>query len=387
MAIFKKKTKFIIIGTVALVLCAVLALGWYIPMDAIDDGAAQYKSVILLIGDGMGENTLGATLDADDTPLIMETMTVRGQSQTNTWPGFKTADSAAGGTALASGIRVINGALGIYPFDPLGWFGHPANLSELALSMGKAAGVVTTDLTSGATPSAFSAHAANRGMESVISESQLNSGINLIWGGASKSVTEERAAENGYTYIADKDAFDALGSEIKSFAQFVNDDLKYTKNTDKTPTLEEMTAKAIDILDDDPDGFFLMVEAAHIDKFAHDNDFPWTIHHTRELDKAVAVALDYARENPDVLVIVTADHETGGIMPTSEGFVFTSGNHTNADVPVFVNRADAGFTNGGVWLSRQIGAQLGRVLGAGKKVFPTPVWGKAQASEDLEALP
>jgi len=376
MAGSKKKRRLLPIALAAALLCAFLVFGFVIPGGSITDDPAQYKNLILMIGDGMGENTLKAALEADSEPLAMEAMPVRGQSRTNSWPGFKCTDSAAAGTALACGIRVINGAVGIYPLDPLGWTGTPASLSEMALEKGKAAGIVTTDLTSGATPAAFSAHAANRGMESNISGDQLSSGLNLIWGAASASVTADKAAANGFIYVSDRAGWSALDGGGRSFAQFSEADLSKTANTDLTPTLDEMTVKAIDILDDNPDGFFLMVEAAHIDKYSHSNDFEGAIHHVREFDKAVKAALAYAEANPDTLVVVTSDHETGAIALKDGKYVYTSGSHSKADVPVFVNKSDAGFESGGVWLNREIGAQLGRVLGFGAEAFPTPLFSK-----------
>ena len=130
-----------------------------------------------------------------------------------------------------------------------------------------------------------------------------------------------------------------------------------------------MTVKAIALLADNPNSFFLMVEATHIDKYFHDNDFENAVHHVREFDKAIASALAYAAENPETLVLVTADHETGGIALEDGKYVYTSGGHTKASVPVFVNRTDASFENCGIWKKREVGAQLERILCFGSGVF------------------
>ena len=351
----------------------VTIVGWTGLRASITENPKQYKNVILLIGDGMSENTLKTALTEDKTPLAIHSLPVRGESRTTSWPGFVTTDSAAGGTALACGIRNINAEIGVYPLAPTGGVVRPKNLSEMALSSGRSAGVVTTDLTSGATPAAFSAHASTRIQEGTISKSQLASGLDLIWGGASKSITKENTKANGFAYADNKADWNKLTKGSRSFAQFDCDDLANTKNTKNTPTLNEMTVKAIDLLGKNPKGFFLMVEAAHIDKFAHDNNKEMTVHHVREFDKAVKTAMDYAKKNSDTLVIVTADHETGGLTLKDGKWVFTSGGHTKTNVPVYVNRADAGFTNGGVWKNREIGAQMGRVLGFGADKFPTPI--------------
>ena len=332
----------------------------------------EYKNVILFIGDGMGENHLMAALADDPAPLIMEAMPIRGQSNTNSWPGFILTDSAAGATALACGIRVIVNEIAVFALDPLMWIGTPATLAELAIDSGKLAGIVTTDSTSGATPAAFSAHTASRNSEEEISAGQMASGLTLIWGGGSASVNEAGAKAGGFdALVTTKAQMEALGEGTRSFGQFGG--LGSVPVPAGSPSLAEMTVAAIDLLDDDPDGFFLMVEAAHIDKYSHDGNMADAIKHVRTLDESVAAALAYAAEHPDTLVLVTADHETGGVKPGDGCYIFTSTGHTMANVPVFVNKTDAGFAAGGVWKNRQIGVQLGRVLGFGPDVFPTPI--------------
>ena len=355
-------------------LCTPLVLfsGWIGLRGGITDNLKEYKNVILMIGDGMGENHLKAALADDSAPLAMENMPVRRQSNTNSWPGFLPTDSAAGGTALACGIRNIAGEISVFALDPLRWIATPATLAEVAIDNGRLAGVVTSDSTSGATPAVFCAHTASRNSEAEISAGQLASGLTLIWGGSSSSVTEAKAADNGFEYITTKAGMLALEEGSRSFAQFSGGDLSSGSSTANTPSLAEMTVAAIDLLDDG-DGFFLMVEAAHIDKYSHSGDMPNTLKHVREFDLAVAAALAYAALNPDTLVLVTADHETGGVKLQGGAYVFTYGEHTMANVPVFVNVADAGFASGGVWKNRQIGVQLGRVMGFGADVFPTPI--------------
>ncbi len=338
-----------------------------------DFAEGKYKNVILMIGDGMGENTLEATKKLLGVELNMETMAVRGQSQTYPYGGM-TTDSAAGGTALACGIRAYINTVATFPFDldtPSN-FNVPITLAELAKTQGKKAGVVTTDSTSGATPSAFSAHAVSRDLENNISCDQLESGLDLIWGAASESITEENTAENGFEYVSTKDELMSLSEDSRSFAQFSFDDLKHCKNYDVTPSIADMTVKAIDILEEDEDGFFLMVEGACIDKFSHNNEFEGATMCVVEFDKAVKAALDYAEQDGETLVVVTADHETGGIKYDEENdeYYYTSESHTNVDVPLFVSADDAGFTSGEQVKNREISVQIARVLGYGKELFP-----------------
>ena len=331
-----------------------------------------YKNVIFMIGDGMGFNTLEATKQLKNIDLVMETMPVCSQSETRSLTN-KVTDSAAGGTALACGVRTYNGAIGVYAFNPFAnkWQ-HPVSLSEFAIEQGKAAGVVTTDKTSGATPSAFSAHAIARTVEKDISKDQMSSDLTLIWGCASESVTAEKCAENGFEYFTTRTEMEALEEGSRSFAQFNWDDVAEVRDGVDTPYIAEMTEKAIDLLDDDEDGFFLMVEGAHIDKFSHNNDFNGSTSHTAEFDKAIQVALDYAAQDGETLVVVTADHETGGITYNAEKdeYYYTTGSHTGVNVPVFVSATDAGFIDGKAYKNCEVSTQIARIMGADEDDFP-----------------
>ncbi len=332
-----------------------------------------YDNVIIMIGDGMGENHLKATKKAYKIKTLnMETAALRAQSMTdNVWG--TTTDSAAGGTALACGIRTINGYVGSYFYDPLHFFASPLNLSEAAISLGKSAGVVTTDRTCGATPSSFSAHVKSRNDTEDITKQQLKSNLTLIWGGESEYLVDDNMAkENGFTLITNKKQLTSLKSGTKSFGQFNFDDLYNVTNTDVTPTLDILTEKAIDILDDNQKGFSLMVEGACIDKNSHSNNMDGMTKCLIEFDKAVKVALDYAKKDGSTLVVITADHETGGITyyADTDSYGFTKTGHTDANVPLFVNDVNAGFTNNVPVRNRQVGAQLGLDLGMKKGSYP-----------------
>jgi alkaline phosphatase len=246
-------------------------------------------------------------------------------------------DSAAGGTALSTGERTSNGAIGVYMTDLLGVFSYPKNITELCMERGMMTGVITTDETSGATPAAFSAHSSDRGNTEDITEDQLESGFDLIWGTSNDVATPEDAKANGFTFISTYDEMMALSEGSRSFAQFTNNLWTLEQSDENTPNLEQMTRKAIDLLDDSEEGFFLMVEGAHIDKHSHSNDSENMTEALEEFDRAVKIALDYAKADGETLVVVTADHETGGIIQTLEGaYNFTQGSHSSDDVPVLV---------------------------------------------------
>lgn len=332
----------------------------------------KYKNVILMIGDGMDENTVKATKDIKGiSQLAMDKAPVKCYSDIDSYM-LPFTDSAAGGSALATGVRIWSNSVAVFPFVPINSEDTPVPLTlcELAKTRDMAAGVVTTDKTSGATPSDFSAHHYTRDNEAELSADQLKSNIDLIWGGKSESINKKNTAANGYTYISNEDEMNALKGGSKSFAQFNSSDLKNVTNNGNTPTLEEMTSKAIEILSADKDGFFLMVEGACIDKFAHDNKMDGVTLSTVEFSKAIDAAVAFAEEDGETLVIVTADHGTGGIKPDGDGWKFTHGTHNINDVPVYVFAKDAGFKSGEEIKNRQIAVQIARVLGFGEDEFP-----------------
>lgn len=339
----------------------------------ISDDHREYKNVILMIGDGMGVNTVAATRATRNVSLNLDKMPVYGRSDTRSFI-LDYTDSAAGGSALACGIRVWASSLSVFPFQVFNITGQkvPVSLTELAKANGKSAGVVTTDKTSGATPSAFSTHALSRTLEKTISSQQLKSNLDLIWGCGSDSITKEKCEKNGFSFVQTATQMEALESGSRSFAQFDFGEMKYCTGEKDTPSIEQMTKKAIDLLDDNENGFFLMVEGACIDKFSHDNELDNATMNVVEFDKAVGYALDYAAKDGDTLVVVTADHETGGIKynGVTDEYYYTSDGHTTADVPLYVSATDAGFTDGEIVENRQISVQIARVMGFGKDQFP-----------------
>lgn len=339
----------------------------------VSDDYREYKNVILMIGDGMGVNTVEATKATRNVSLALDTMPVCGRSDTRSFI-LDYTDSAAGGSALSCGVRIWANSVAIFPFYPFSATGQkvPVSLTELAKANGKSAGVVTTDKTSGATPSSFSAHALGRQLEKTISAQQLKCNLDLLWGCESSSISKEKCEKNGFTFVQTASEMEALESGSRSFAQFDVEEMKNCTGKKDTPSIEQMTKKAIDLLDDNENGFFLMVEGACIDKFSHKNNLEMATLNLVEFDKAVGYALDYAAKGGDTLVVVTADHETGGIKynGVKDEYYYTSEGHTTADVPVYVSAKDAGFTNKDIVENRQISVQIARVMGFGKDKFP-----------------
>lgn len=276
-------------------------------------GLFAVKNVIFLIGDGMGLAHVTLTSYFVGKPLEMMKMSYSGLAYTYSANSFVT-DSAAAGTALATGYKTFNGMLGMTPD------GKPVmTLFEAAKKVGKATGVVTTTRVTHATPAAFYAHVKDRDEEKEIAR-QLVVGttIDVAFGGGMKHFSEElleKAKANGFTVVTTREELLNLDpSAVKRvLGIFARSHLSYYVDGEDRPSLAEMTRKAIEILSKNEEGFFLMVEGGRIDHAAHGNDVVAMIYDTIEFDEAVKVALEFAKKDGDTLVVVTADHETGGL--------------------------------------------------------------------------
>ena len=338
-----------------------------VPPDERRTDIAPVKNVIFMIGDGMGFNSLNKTkAEKGIDKLAMDTFPLQGASQTRSADNVVT-DSAAGGTALACAIRTNNSFVGVYGYDGYDLYSHPMNLCELAKSQGKMAGIVTTDSTSGATPASFSAHAQDRGDEEDITFQQLRGKLDLIWGTGTASFSEETAMEYGFECIYNKADMDALTEGTRSFGQFT-DSVWHETAKEGMPTMTEMVMKAIDLLDDDEDGFFLMVEGAHIDKNNHSNNAEGMEDALVAFDQAIQAALDYAAADGETMVLVTADHETGGITLEDGEYVYTRDGHSGVDVPLLVYGCDNFIKDGQAIKNKEVSRRVACAMGS--RSFP-----------------
>lgn len=314
-------------GIVRLVLFLALAACSDSFAGPADAPPATPKSVILLIGDGTGPQQIGLLMDwadaAGKSPTHFERL-----ANVGTTGLLKTAaanspltDSAAGATALACGVSADNGAISVDPADkPL------TTCLEDARAKGRRTGLVTTTTITHATPACFAAHVGNRGEEEEIAKQYLEGGADVMFGGGTKHFPDElrkRAEEKGWKVVATRDEMTALPAGAqKALGLFSRSHLPYaidraSKGDVATPTLADMTRKALEILSQDDKGFFLMVEAGRIDHACHANDAPAALGELREFDEAIGVAEAFRAKRPDTLVVVTADHETGGLGVTS----------------------------------------------------------------------
>ena len=293
-------------------------------------GGAQAgpKNVILLIGDGMGpEQVAAGRLLVPGGELVVDQMDPNPGSVNTSNVYGEITDSAASATAYATGFKTEYGNVSMAEDDVTVL---PTNM-ELAIEEGMATGILSSVYLCDATPGVWVAHAPRRSCSTIIPQ-QIDACPDVFLGPGETIAYKSRGkSKKGVDHVAAM--AENCGHEIVenaaelAAAQAPNDRLLgvwggYTLMYDidrqndpgiNVPTLAEMTAKAIEVLSRDPDGFFLMVEGGGIDWMAHNKDIAGTARDVVAFDDAVAVAYDFASADGDTLVVVTADHETGGL--------------------------------------------------------------------------
>jgi len=323
---------------------------------------AAPKNVIIFIGDGMGPQQVkagGIYVYGAAGALSFESFPYQGELTTYQYGGGIT-DSAAAGTALATGYKVNGGVISMaypgYPPDyPEG--SELLTLLEYCKALGKSTGLVSTAYLTDATPAGFGAHEPSRSNYSQIAGDYLNqTQPNVLFGGGANGLTPEAAVEKGYTVVLNRTEMLGLDTETvtKVSGQFGSTHMPYEYDgLGSLPHLSEMTATALSILDNDTDGFFLMVEGGNIDHACHSNDLARTIPEVNEFANAVQVALNWAAGCSDTLIIVTADHETGGLTVLSNNGIgnypdisWSGTGHTATNVPAYAWGVNAGFVAG-----------------------------------------
>lgn len=299
------------------------------------------KNIILFIGDGMGLAHIYASMTANGGSLFLQNFIHCGFSKTYSSSDYIT-DSAAGGTALACGIKTYNGAIGVDPGKK-----PVRNIREMAEEKGLKTGLVSTSAINHATPASFIAHVASRGSYDDIAADFLKSDIDVFIGGGTRFFENRKDGRNLSKELRDK-GYQVLYKmeDIRKVKSGKLAGLTAAEHNPPMPGRGEMlvpaTQTAINLLSQGKKGFFLMVEGSEIDFLAHSNQSPGVIMETMDLDKAIGAALEFAAKDKETLIIVTADHETGG-MTINEGnnktgdvsAKFTSLEHTGICVPVF----------------------------------------------------
>ena len=300
----------------------------------------KIKNIIFMIGDGMGLNQVSVGWVANGGALNMDQMPVAGYSLTYCLDRLVT-DSCAGGAALAGGEKTKYGYIGADKD------GNPMVTSlHLAQKKGMKTGLAVTCRINDATPAGFVNHSTSRKEEESLAAQYIDSGVDFISGGGThfwnqrsdgRNLIEEMKAK-GYTYVDKLE--DIAGAEGDKFLGLYDEyDLKPA--LDRGPILMESTMKAIQMLDNKK-GFFLMVEGSQIDDWCHRNKVGYMCEELFDFDKVIGAVLQWAEKDGHTLVIVTADHNTGGLSllkgSIEERTVkvhFSTSGHDGIAVPVF----------------------------------------------------
>lgn len=281
------------------------------------------RNVILLIGDGMGLGQMEIARlfeHGRNGRLFLETLPNVALAHTYS-ANNNVTDSAAGGTALATGQKTKNEMIGVTKN------GQETNsILDLCQLHEKKVGVISTNTVTDATPAAFTASVSNRWSgQPEIARQQLEHKIDVILGGGSRFFEEKhqkgidlitKFQDNGYTYVKNRTELkEAEGDRLLGLfhSSYMSFKLDREELASEEPSLTEMTKKGIEVLAKGKNGFFLMVEGARIDHASHSSDFTSIWKETIEFDQAVKFAVEWAKEDKNTLVVVVADHETMGL--------------------------------------------------------------------------
>jgi alkaline phosphatase len=335
------------------------------------------NKVIFMIGDGTGVAQLYSGQLNEVGPggkLHVQRFPVTGLITTYAADNLIT-DSAAGATAYSCGIKTNNGVIAQ---DENG--NDCVTLLEFAQQKGMGTGIISTSGITHATPASFVSHIDSRSKYSQIAEQMVYANVDVMLGGgyeyfvpmdSTGSSREDNVDlipvfdEQGYSVVFTHD--EMMATESDKMVGLFSDGGMPSEN--RTPTLSEMTTKALQMLDKKENGFFLMVEGSQIDWGGHGNDTPYVLREVKDFDDAIGVAISYAENNPGTLVIVTADHETGGMTfngANSDGSImdiaWTTSGHTGTPIPLMAYGPHA-VEFSGWWDNTEIGQKVAELFG------------------------
>ena len=314
------------------------------------------KNLIIIIGDGMGPEHISAGYmghpDAYDFTQWPSTC-VNTDSVDAAGHGGITTDSAAAATAMATGYLTVNKQLGMDHTKT-----ERATILDYAKSLGKSTGILTTDNLYGGTPSGFSAHAANRSDSATITESQATSGVDFLCGlrddAHYQAYVSLLEGEGYYVSNTTQGLDEALSQWEKAYLT-----LNIESGTSERVTLSDMAIRALSFLSRDEEGFVLVIEQAHIDHNAHYNKIDGVIERMGSLFETVETVMNWVGDRTDTAVIVTADHETGGLTVSGDptafadtydtgygtiSYSFSTTGHTDRRVRLFLYGREADFS-------------------------------------------
>ena len=302
----------------------------------------KVKNVILMIGDGMSLMHVYTAWAANRGKLWLENAQATGLSKT--WAVKKlVTDSGSGGTSLATGVKTVYHAVGVDPE------GKPlTSLVDVAKELGKDAGMAVTCRLWDATPCDFCCHNIDRDKEEELVGDYPTSGVDFVFGGGAQKFTNRKDGRDifkelqkkGYHVSRTLDDFFAYDKNSRIFA------VPYDKDTplpdERGDLLARASMKGISLMNQNKNGFFMMIEGSQLDDYGHFNQLDLLMKETLDFDQTVGEVMKWAAKDGETLVVVTADHETGGLTLVNgnkdEGRVeccFSTKNHSGAMVPVY----------------------------------------------------
>lgn len=302
----------------------------YHPEFLYENKNIPVKNVIFLIGDGNGLSQISSSVLANKGQLTLTQLKNIGLIKTTSADNF-TTDSAAGGSAFATGQKTKNRFIGVDPSEK-----SIPNITEILSEKGFNTGVITTDEITGATPAAFYAHQKDRGMEQQIAEDLTKSKLTFFAGGGKSKIS---GADH---FKVAGNAKDIAGSKADRLAFYLSDNGVPQVLKGRGNILAETVEGALEFLNNKKKPFFIMIEGAQIDSGGHANNVGTIVTEGIDFDRAITKAIQFADRNPGTLVVITADHETGGFSiphgdmasSTVEGD-FTTEDHSATLIPVF----------------------------------------------------
>lgn len=292
------------------------------------------KNVILIVGDGMGFNHINNAktyFEIDD--LIFENDYI--SSVNTSSKSIIATDSAAAATAMATGVNVYNKKIGMDGSKTL------TNIMELAQQNDMLTGIITTDNLFGATPAGFSSHTSNRKNTSDIVSQQANSNIDLMVGEYSNEYynSKQKFENNNYVMCDNTESLFNTNNNQNVIANLNNLKSIYNTNYSNQINLNDIVKFALEFLDNE-NGFVLLIECAHIDKFSHDKKIYDALCEVNTLFDVSETCYNFAKNRNDTAVLITADHETGGLKQANskqdiKNNLYTKSSHSSKNVPFY----------------------------------------------------
>ncbi len=324
----------------------------YQPAYSYADGAAIPKNIILMIGDGMGLTQLYSGYTANRGNLNIFKMTDIGFSVTTSSDSYIT-DSAAGGTAMATGTKTNNRHVGM---DSIGRV--LPSITERLKQVGYRTAIISNGDVTDATPASFYSHQPERSLNEEIAADFISSSTDILIGGGTYAFKNRKDKKNLFVTLEEKGysvaaKFNTIDT-IKSSRYVVLDDASVvSKKQGRTDFMTRSLRKTLATCTQDAKPFFIMAEGGQIDSGGHNNDMEYVVRELLDFDQAVGEVMKFIDRNKETLLIVTADHETGGLSllggDISQGRVFgdfSTNDHTAVMVPVFAYGPGAGVFRG-----------------------------------------